>query len=318
MRYLYNFIFCLLSIFWIFFIPCQLLFEITKSKIIQNVLYTFYLNGKSFIASFALALVVLLIYAIFGYYFLLETFAIDDDILDNYSVYSAKSKSILCETTWECFINVVNFGLRNGGGIGDNINKYYDITKKYYYKRWVFDLFFFFLINVILLNLVFGILINTFSSIRDKLFEDKKDQESKCFVCNLEKVTIDKKGSGFQFHILKEHNLWSYIFYFINLVERGIEDLDYEQNYFWKNFKNKNYPFLPFENALCIKKSAEGISDNLYENTLENIRENFTENIISSCITVSTKRIISNLENSINETLSRTSINSQKSNIFLI
>ena len=317
-RHFFNLIFCFLSLFYPYFIPCQLLFEITKSRIIRNVIYTFYLNASSFGASVALAIVVLLIYSTVGYYFLLPTFEIDDDILDNYSpFYSADSRSTLCKSTWECFINFANFGLRNGGGIGDQINKYYNIKGKYFYKRWIFDIFFFLLINVILLNLVFGILINTFSAIRDKIFEDRKDQTSKCFICDFDKVTIDKKGSGFQYHILREHNMWNYIYFFINLMEKGIINLDYEQNFYWKNFKSKNYPFFPFMNALCIKKGVERVSNIVYENTLENIREKFADRIVSSCVNSSTKKILTNLENSINDTLIETSSISQKSYFLL-
>jgi len=57
-------------------------------------------------------------------------------------------------------------------GRGDDEN--YDNTQNYYW-RFFFDFMFFILINVIMLNLVFGIIINTFSGIRDEKFANKED-----------------------------------------------------------------------------------------------------------------------------------------------
>ena len=55
-------------------------------------------------------------------------------------------------------------GLRSGGGIGDallfaNLRE----DQQDYYTRVVFDLVFFIVITIILLNVVFGIIIDTFA-----------------------------------------------------------------------------------------------------------------------------------------------------------
>ena len=92
-----------------------------------------------------------------------------------------------------------------------------------------------------MLNLIFGIILNTFNTIRDKKFENKFDQISKCFICDIEKVSLDKKGSGFDFHVKNEHNMWDYIFYILSLDKKGNLIIFFCMIFFLKIFfKNKN------------------------------------------------------------------------------
>jgi inositol 1,4,5-triphosphate receptor type 3 len=92
----------------------------------------------------------------------------------------------------------------------------------YYTGRWFYDLIFYALIIVIMLNLIFGIIIDTFSSIRERETENHKDQISKCFICAYERGTIDQKiPEGFSIHVKKEHYMWNYIFYLVFLEKKG-------------------------------------------------------------------------------------------------
>ncbi len=70
-----------------------------------------------------------------------------------------------CDTLVECFFFTINLGLRNGGGIAESLS---DVKKDLKFGvRSVFDVTFFLLINVISLNIIFGIIIDTFSQLRD-------------------------------------------------------------------------------------------------------------------------------------------------------
>lgn len=83
----------------------------------------------------------------------------------------------VCKNLRDCFLYILNMGLRNGGGIADSALLYPPENSKVYYKT-VFDLMFFFVINVISLNIIFGIIIDTFSEIREK-----NEERSKNFIC---------------------------------------------------------------------------------------------------------------------------------------
>lgn len=81
-------------------------------------------------------------------------------------------------------------GLRNGGGISEsltNIKSYTDPVNKvssgYYWGRYFYDLSFFILINMLFIQIIFGIILDTFGELRGQ--QDKVDQEilNKCFIC---------------------------------------------------------------------------------------------------------------------------------------
>lgn len=58
----------------------------------------------------------------------------------------------------------MNMGLRNGGGLGDYLEKQ-DHTESSFLLRTIFDLNFFIIVNIFLLNIVFGIIIDTFAAL---------------------------------------------------------------------------------------------------------------------------------------------------------
>jgi hypothetical protein len=65
----------------------------------------------------------------------------------------------------QCFLSAINYGLRFGGGMSENSNviTYKDFSR--YIVRLIFDLSYWFNINVIFLFIVFAIIVNTFACI---------------------------------------------------------------------------------------------------------------------------------------------------------
>ena len=79
---------------------------------------------------------------------------------------------LVCETLSTCFVYMVNQGLRNGGGIGDSM-KPEPLGDRFFAKN-IYELTFFIIINVISLNIIFGVIIDTFSQLRDEQQERSK------------------------------------------------------------------------------------------------------------------------------------------------
>lgn len=79
----------------------------------------------------------------------------------------------LCKSLLSCFMYVVDFGLRNGGGIADSHNQLPFYPQSSYYTKLTFNLAFFIFINLIALNIIFGVIIDTFAELRD-------DQQNRC------------------------------------------------------------------------------------------------------------------------------------------
>ncbi|KTG47276.1 hypothetical protein cypCar_00026658, partial [Cyprinus carpio] len=113
-------------------------------------------------------------------------------------------------------------GLRSGGGVGDVLRKP-SKGERLFAARVVYDLLFFFLVIIIVLNLIFGVIIDTFADLRSEKQRKEEILKTTCFICgemklhSLERDKFDNKTVTFEEHIKEEHNLWHYL-YFIVLV----------------------------------------------------------------------------------------------------
>lgn len=72
-----------------------------------------------------------------------------------------------CDSLLYCFSSTAITGVRAGGGIGEWIKQAVREDSPYYWYRMAFDLLYFVLVVVVLLNIVFGIIIDTFAELRD-------------------------------------------------------------------------------------------------------------------------------------------------------
>lgn len=68
--------------------------------------------------------------------------------------------SLDCYSAFSCWMTNIDYGLRSGGGIGDILDPA-NVTGQYS-ARFIYDLSFFIIIIVIFINLIFGIIIDTF------------------------------------------------------------------------------------------------------------------------------------------------------------
>ena len=60
-----------------------------------------------------------------------------------------------------------------------------------------------------LLNIIFGIVIDTFAQQRDLQNQIKDNMENVCFICGIDRNSFDRKHPhGFEYHKEREHNIW--------------------------------------------------------------------------------------------------------------
>ena len=161
-----------------------------------------------------LALVFMItVFVILSYTFILF-FAFTGSINDDFTE--------VCKTFSTCFLNSINHGLRLGGGISDVL----DLVGKTnnlnaFYGRFFFDITFFILIKLIFLNLIAGIIIDTFSDLRDEITFRNFQLKNICTICGISRSQLEKEGETFDNHISNVHNAWEYVFFIIRL--RGIK-----------------------------------------------------------------------------------------------
>jgi Ion transport protein len=154
--YTLHLVFTLLGYFSLdVFYSFNLLCIINISNTTKFVLKSIMLHIDQLALTFMLAMFVIYIYTIMVMTYFHDSLKFDTG-----------STNQICDEMYLCYIYVLNLGFRNGGGFAESMN---DVsTQDRFAARTFFDLSFFMLINVISLNVIFGIIIDTFSQLRDE------------------------------------------------------------------------------------------------------------------------------------------------------
>ena len=115
----------------------------------------------------------------------------------------------MCGTIFVCWLSALTNGLREGD-IGKIMEPTGSDDPRYLYL--VFYQFSYYLIVItVLLNCIFGIIIDTFGELRTLEASKKLKMETTCFICGVDRFTLDTKGDGFTKHIQQDHNMWNYL-----------------------------------------------------------------------------------------------------------
>lgn len=157
-----------------------------------------------------------------------------------------------CYSLTSCFISTVYNGMRAGGGIGEALG-HLTIENEHYWFRLIFDLSFFIFVIICLLNIIFGIIIDTFADLRDKRNEFKDLVASKCFVCEQKKFKIESMGEGWKLHNEKSHSIVSYLHFFIFLEKKSVNDCSGVEKYVKEQIFNNDFKFVPHLTSLSIE-----------------------------------------------------------------
>ena len=150
-----------------------------------------------------------------------------------------------CEDYVGCFLNSVNFGLRLGGGIADPFNLMGDPNLGIFWGRFLVDITFFFIVKMVFLNLIAGIIIDTFGEMRDRMDEREKDAESVCFICGLSKWQVEKKGQEFKKHIKNVHEKWQYLYFMSRLESENKSNLSGTEYYVYMKYQDDDTSWFP-------------------------------------------------------------------------
>uniref|UniRef100_A0ACB8FQ60 Inositol 1,4,5-trisphosphate receptor type 2 n=1 Tax=Sphaerodactylus townsendi TaxID=933632 RepID=A0ACB8FQ60_9SAUR len=223
-----------------------------REETLLNVIKSVTRNGRSIILTAVLALILVYLFSIVGFLFLKDDFIMEVErlknrtpVADTGTVPTTTLTAMMetcskdnctttipaiesdedndedgiertCDTLLMCIVTVLNQGLRNGGGVGDVLRKP-SKDEPLFAARVVYDLLFYFIVIIIVLNLIFGVIIDTFADLRSEKQKKEEILKTTCFICGLERDKFDNKTVSFEEHIKSEHSMWHYL-YFIVLV----------------------------------------------------------------------------------------------------
>ncbi|CUG92420.1 transmembrane protein, putative [Bodo saltans] len=264
----------------------QLLHITNKSSILSNVLLAVTTNGVSLILTSVLMVIVIYIYGAISFYNFTEFFDPNKS-----------GRGYDCQSLVSCWFVHID-AIRNGGGIGDSTsNPYFDDynTIGFYYA--FFRLVYYITVIVIFLNIVFGIIVDSFAQLREEREGVVTDQQSKCFICGIEQNAFDLiTPGGFEQHITSEHNMWHYVYFMHYLQVKDEDEFNGQEADVAKKLESRDTSFFPVGQSMATNSAAVPAVDveeklahltatvdtiNARCNALEDQLHAFTETVIS-------------------------------------
>lgn len=220
----------------------QLLTVINFVDTIKEIVLAFKMRFNQLFFMICFLAILIFFYANLGFYFYIDEF---DTVING-------TTENFCQTLLECTITYFNHGVRAGGGIGDIIgDKTFD-NMSAYYTRWFTDIIFYITVILLLLNMINGVIVSTFSQIRESGQQKTDDINNKCFICNIERKIFEKKKIDFIKHQEEEHNLIHYIMFFIYLKRICEKDLDADQSFIVQCLKEHDNRCFPLKQSKSI------------------------------------------------------------------
>lgn len=230
---------------------------VTLSPAIMNVVKAVYVPFKPLALTFVLAVIFVFVFSLWGFWLWRETFIFED--VDH------------CETLLECFFLFTHMGFLGGAGVpGDGVlavdSFQYNDTSSI--LKVLFDLAFWVIVTIGMLNCVFGIMLDTFAALREQHDETDDQLSNYCFICCLHRSEFNSQ-QDFVAHEASEHNMLDYVS-FITFVECTKEtQRNGYQDYVHAMLEEKDISWFPVNKSMKLGKDGD-------EATLDSVSEAVT------------------------------------------
>ena len=133
-------------------------------------------------------------------------------------------------------------GLNQGTALGKLIAKF---------TGTLYNLIYTVLINLVLQAIVSGLIIDTFSSMREENEVINADIKDRCFICSIQKDEFEQAGISFTTHTETEHNMWKYLWFKLHLESK--DPLSFSGPEFYADTQMRDQQ--TFVHLLPVKKS---------------------------------------------------------------
>ena len=129
---------------------------------------------------------------------------------------------------------------------------YEDSNKPQYIVRFFYDVSCFIVINIIILNIFFGSIIDSFAELRRQKDYIEDNKANTCFICSLHRHKFDKTRDGYDKHVKVDHNIWNYVYYLYYLKKMDKTEYTGLDTYVNSMIEKDDHFWIPLEQALVI------------------------------------------------------------------
>jgi hypothetical protein len=204
------------------------------------------LRYKQFLVAGCVIFIFVLFYALLSFLFFRSEF-FNYDLNEN-----------TCDSFLICTLNILNFGMR-AGSLGFGMKSIHDPL---YWPEFFLDWFFYFSCILILLNVINGIIVDTFQQLREDNIKIEQIKNGQCFICSIKCEEFEIKGIDFQKHLFEEHRISNYFHYIVKLKKTDEFELNAIDYQVFCSIKERKMDFIPIKRAICITEDEEVEEEN--------------------------------------------------------
>ncbi|KAK3281925.1 hypothetical protein CYMTET_10314 [Cymbomonas tetramitiformis] len=112
--------------------------------------------------------------------------------------------------------------------------------------------------QLVLLNIITGLITDAFMTIRMEEKEKHMDSAQRCLICSCDRSTLDELGNySFDIHLERDHNPWMYACFFVHLSNTDESELDGIESYVCEQLQHGNSDFMPIMRCCALDKVRE-------------------------------------------------------------
>lgn len=243
-------VFGLLGLFEHFFFFAFYLTEFIQTQpILRNVLKAVYQPILQLLYIFIFFIILLYFYCLVIFYFFFNTMPENS-----------------CNTIPTCLASVYSNTFTSGGNLGNFIDSWDNGIFENLsgdFSRYVLDITFTIIIVWLVFQMVSGLILDTFTSLRKNEEDVDNDIRNICFICGLEREKIEKYyigKEGFSKH-LNDHNTAFYLFYMFYLEEKDPNEYSGIESYIKEMLDQESIAWFPIERCIMIEEAENKSKD---------------------------------------------------------
>ena len=230
------------------FAAVQMFNIVLVSEALNTVMQSIYQTRLHVAMTLILILIITYIYSIGTFYFLRE-----------HTQAPGVNGTNVCSSLSTCLWTSLDSIRTGGSGAFLNAIDIDDTKRK---GRISYDLSYFLIVTIIMLNMLLGIIIDSFAMLRREQEKMQDNQQNSCWVCCFDRRTIEEESElGFDHHINVEHSIWQYLYFYVYVHEKrdSGEELSGMESFFEQDVNEHDTSFMPLYQALGV--SASGSTD---------------------------------------------------------
>ena len=107
---------------------------------------------------------------------------------------------------------------------------------------------FYIFVIMIMGNITFGLIVDSFGSLRDETYNYENDKENKCFICQISRDRCLLKSIDFDSHVNYTHNIWNYVDFLCYLHLYDPNNFTRVEGFVWDKLSEKDFGWIPKDN----------------------------------------------------------------------